>query len=1180
MRFSLPATCLVFLSAVHLSAQTVWTASGIGDFTVDSNWSSRAPNSSTDAAITNGTLATPTIVNLNRATGNVANLTLGSFNTLNVNLGSVFVINGSLVTNGGALNVTAGSGKNALVQFAGNTTFQGGGTVTLNSGDNNGLVYLQQSTGGVTLTNVDNTIQGYGIIGQGGLTVVNNAAGTINANVSGQTLLLNGTGNVANSGLLEATNGGTLHITNVINNASSNINANGGNVAIDGNATIVGGALNSLNGGTVGVAQAQTANLDGSSHGALTLHTDSPTGTTWTGGLGSTTYVQGTINNNGNIQLNAGSGHNTILDFGGNTTLQGGGTVTLNSGDINGLAYLEQATGGVTLTNVDHTIQGYGVIGNGGLTVINQATINANVSGRTLLLNGSGNVTNSGLLEATNGGTLHITNVINNAGFNINANGGNVAIDNNATIVGGTLNSLHGGTVGLAQAQTANLDGSSQGALTLYSDQISGTTTWTGGLGSTTYVQGTINNNGNIQVNAGGGRNTILDFGGNTTLQGGGTVTMNSGDTNGLAYLEQGTGGVTLTNVDHTIQGYGVIGNGGLTVINQATINANVSGQTLLLNGGGNVTNSGLLEATNGGTLHITNLINNAGFNINANGGNVAIDNNATIVGGALNSLNGGTVGVAQAQTANLDGSSQGALTLYSDQISGTTTWTGGLGSTTYVQGTINNNGNIQVNAGGGHNTILDFGRSTTLQGGGTVTMNSGDTNGLAYLEQSTGGVTLTNADHKIQGYGVIGNGGLTVVNGAAGTLLANSAGNTLLINGSGGLTNNGTLQANAGSTLQVTSAVANFSGNTLTGGTYVANGTSDIAGTVQLNLGSNLGGEIVNNAAAIVLNGPTANTRFLDSNGHGALANLAANLGASSGFTVEGGYGFQTVGDFTNAGIVVVAGTGSSLTIGPSGNNAYNQAGGNTLVNPGGVLSAQAVNLRGGNLVVGSSGALGSSPVSVSGGSLYVNNNATLINALTYGIGTLGGLGTFAPAGGVVIGASRAVAPGISINSLNLGNTAIGTLSFGTGLTLASGGTYVWELGDASGVAGTGWDAILVAGTLTISAPTAPYTLTVLPASSDPAYAGPFVFHNNQPYSWSIASATGGIAGFNSNAFAIDSTAFSGLLGGGQLSLSQTGNDLVLNFTPVPEPSTYALMGLGLIVAVASLRRRKLQAR
>jgi hypothetical protein len=458
--------------------------------------------------------------------------------------------------------------------------------------------------------------------------------------------------------------------------------------------------------------------------------------------------------------------------------------------------------------------------------------------------------------------------------------------------------------------------------------------------------------------------------------------------------------------------------------------------------------------------------------------------------------------------------------------------------------------------------------------------MNSGDTNGLAYLEQGTGGVTLTNVDHTIQGYGVIGNGGLTVVNGAAGTLLANSAGNTLLINGSGGLTNNGTLQANAGSTLQVTSAVANFSGNTLTGGTYVANGTSDIAGTVQLNLGSNLGGEIVNNAAAIVLNGPTANTRFLDSNGHGALANLAANLGASSGFTVEGGYGFQTVGDFTNAGTVVVAGTGSSLTIGPSGNNAYNQAGGNTLVNPGGVLSAQAVNLRGGNLVVGSSGALGSSPVSVSGGSLYVNNNATLINALTYGIGTIGGLGTFAPAGGVVIGASRAVAPGISINSLNLGNTAIGTLSFGTGLTLASGGTYVWELGDASGVAGTGWDAIPVAGTLTISAPTAPYTLTVLPASSDPAYAGPFVFHNNQPYSWSIASATGGIAGFNSNAFAIDSTAFSGLLGGGQLSLSQTGNDLVLNFTPVPEPSTYALMGLGLIVAVASLRRRKLQAR
>ena len=284
---------------------------------------------------------------------------------------------------------------------------------------------------------------------------------------------------------------------------------------------------------------------------------------------------------------------------------------------------------------------------------------------------------------------------------------------------------------------------------------------------------------------------------------------------------------------DNTIQGYGVIGNGGLTIANNAagTIDANVRGPTMLLNGGGGIANAGLLEGTNGGVLQISAVVNNLNGNVTANAGTVNV--NSTIQGGTLNSINGGTLQTVG--TATLDGSSQGPVTL-----SAGSTYYGSPASVTNVQGTIVNFGNIQPNAGSGNTTYVQFAADTTLQGGGTVTLNSGDLNGQVYLQQSASSVTLTNVDNTIEGYGVIGYNGLALINQAAGTLLANSAGNTLLVNGSGGLANDGTLQANAGSTLQVASNLTNFSSDTLTGGTYVVNGSSSAAAALQLSLGSN----------------------------------------------------------------------------------------------------------------------------------------------------------------------------------------------------------------------------------------------------------------------------------------------------------------------------------------------------
>ena len=205
-------------------------------------------------------------------------------------------------------------------------------TLTLSSTQSGGGAAFIQGNG-TTLTS-NNTIQGDGIIGNGSLALVNQAGGTIDANSAGGTFLtvldLNGSGGITNAGLLEATNKGLLEIQNTVNNTGGNITANGLNATVQlVGAYIEGGTLNTKSGGTLITPNGNSSTLDGTTKGALTLSS----GSTYTSDFNSTTNILGTINNNGNFQLNGGSATNTALNLIGNTTLQGagGGTVTLSS---------------------------------------------------------------------------------------------------------------------------------------------------------------------------------------------------------------------------------------------------------------------------------------------------------------------------------------------------------------------------------------------------------------------------------------------------------------------------------------------------------------------------------------------------------------------------------------------------------------------------------------------------------------------------------------------------------------------------------------------------------------------------------------------------------------------------------------------------------------------------------
>jgi hypothetical protein len=124
---------------------------------------------------------------------------------------------------------------------------------------------------------------------------------------------------------------------------------------------------------------------------------------------------------------------------------------------------------------------------------------------------------------------------------------------------------------------------------------------------------------------------------------------------------------------------------------------------------------------------------------------------------------------------------------------------------------------------------------------------------------------------------------------------------------------------------------LTNFSGTTLTGGTY------NVTGTLQFN-----NANIVTNAANITLTGTSS--RIIDQLSNNALANLATNNGS---FTLAGSRSFTTAGNFSNAGAFTIN-TGSMFTLGGPG--MFSQSAGTT-IDDGSLSAPSAVNLQGGSL-------------------------------------------------------------------------------------------------------------------------------------------------------------------------------------------------------------------------------------
>ena len=339
----------------------VWVGGAAGNWSNSSNWSSGVPNSgSTNVCINNG--VTPASHVTLDTTANVGNLTINPGNILTMGDNTQLFVAGTIANSGLIQLVTAGN--NTVLTINGAVKLQGGGTLTMTEGTSGGAAVINQENSG-TLTNVDNIIQGAGQIGNNGLVLTNQAVGIINAN-STKPLLIN-SNSVTNQGLMEATAGGTLQINTTVVNAGATISSlgSGSNVQFFNGADIEGGTFNTSGGGVLGAANGNNLTLDGASHGAITNAgvLSAPDNTD--------TFVSGTMNNTGSIQMTTAGNNIVILVMNGPVTLQGGGTLTMTEGTTGGTTVINQENSG-SLTNVNNLIQGSGQIGNNGLVLTNE----------------------------------------------------------------------------------------------------------------------------------------------------------------------------------------------------------------------------------------------------------------------------------------------------------------------------------------------------------------------------------------------------------------------------------------------------------------------------------------------------------------------------------------------------------------------------------------------------------------------------------------------------------------------------------------------------------------------------------------------------------------------------------------------------------------------------------------
>jgi len=450
----------------------------------------------------------------------------------------------------------------------------------------------------------------------------------------------------------------------------------------------------------------------------------------------------------------------------------------------------------------------------------------------------------------------------------------------------------------------------------------------------------------------------------------------------------------------------------------------------------------------------------------------------------------------------------------------------------------------------------------------------------------------------SISHYG--GNNGSLTVNQVAGEITANAATNfvyalysaatTSAVNVSGGKITKDIIFEGSNSVNAV-----NLSGGQINGNIVFNNSSSTNSVLVT---GGGLNGNISfsNSTGAVNFDRGDAYSYTNVISGSGRLTNssgtttLTANNTYSGGTTINGGTlqvgnggtsGTLGSGNVTNNSLLVFNRSDAatvSNTI--SGSGAVTQAGTGTTTLSGANTYTGLTKVNAGTLALGAGGSFSTNSSAEIAGGATLNlaaNNQSLKDVKANG--TIAGSGTMTVTG-TLSGSGTVNADTVVTGTHSPGNSP-GIQSFGSSLSYKNASTVLLEFTQNSTAGrGVSFDGIDVAGDLSFD-PGSMMTLSFNGAGSTVNWNDQF-WNNYVKTSegWLLYSVGGSISGLNNVTISGSILDSNGLLlssarPDAYFNLYQVDNNVYLTYT-VPEPSTYALIGLGGLAMVVACRRKR----